>query len=148
MVDIQQIVPLPETEQYQIRIKQKAEEQREARKSSRDYTKYFYKNNEYNKRKLVFAVITDWCLTNKPGSFSDLEAAFPNNLRKSGMYLPYDEAVEQYEKHQIARHFLGENEVLQFADGAKYAISNQWGKGNIETFVDHARRMGIEIDEV
>jgi len=148
LIDIQQIVPLPEAEQYQIRIKQKAEEQREARKFNKDYTKYLYKNNEYNKRKLVYAVIKDWFVNNKPSSFSDLEKAFPNGLRKSGMYLPYDEAVERYEKHQIARHFLEVNEVLKFPDGTKYAISNQWGKGNIETFVDHARRMGIEIDEV
>ena len=147
LVDIQQIVPLPEAEKYQVRIKQKAEEQREARKSNKDYTKYIYQNKEYNKRRLVFAVITDWVATNNPQSFDELNSSFPQNIRKGGMYLPFEEALELYEKQQIARHFLGEKEILQFVDGGKYAISNQWGKGNIERFIDHAQKIGIEIVE-
>ncbi|GAH34540.1 unnamed protein product, partial [marine sediment metagenome] len=46
LVDIQQIIPLPEAENYQVKIRQKTEEQREARKSNRDYTKYIFKNLE------------------------------------------------------------------------------------------------------
>lgn len=148
LVDIQQIIPLPEAEQYQISVKRKAEERRQARDSSRDYTKYRYRNNEYNKRKLVLAVIRDWFLENKPESLSELEQAFPNDLRRGGLYVPYEEAAEQYEKYQIPRHFLSDGEVLDFPNGGRYAISNQWGKGTIESFIDGARRQGISIEEV
>ena len=80
-------------------------------------------------------------------NFKELEKAFPQNTRKSGLYLPYEKAKEVYERQQIPRHFLGENEILIFQDGSKYAISNQWGKGNIERFINRAREIGIEILE-
>jgi len=57
LVDVQQIIPLPEAESYQIKIKQQSEERREARKSSKDYTRYLLEGIAYNKRKLVLAVI-------------------------------------------------------------------------------------------
>ena len=59
-VDVQQIIPLPEAESYQVKIRQQTEERREARKSSKDFTRYVFNNTEYNKRKLVLAVIKDW----------------------------------------------------------------------------------------
>ncbi|GAH30261.1 unnamed protein product, partial [marine sediment metagenome] len=118
-----------------------------ARKSNRDFTNYKFKNTEYNKRKLVFAIIMDWIANNKPKDFKELEKAFPQNTRKSGLYLPYEKAKEVYERQQIPRHFLGENEIITFRDGTKYAISNQWGKGNIERFINRAREIGIEILE-
>jgi hypothetical protein len=40
LVDVQQIIPLPEVESYQVKIKQQSEERREARKSSKDHTRY------------------------------------------------------------------------------------------------------------
>ncbi|MCZ7672866.1 MAG: hypothetical protein M5U34_39975 [Chloroflexi bacterium] len=52
LVDVQQIIPLPEVESYQIKIKQQSEERREARKSSKDYTRYLFKGNSYNKKKI------------------------------------------------------------------------------------------------
>jgi hypothetical protein len=145
LVDVQQIIPLPEAENYQVRFRQKTQEQRRARKSNRDYTKYKFKNTEYNKRRLVFAVIMDWIANNEPKDFKELEKAFPQNTRKGGLYLPYEKAKEVYERQQIPRHFLGENEIITFQDGIRYAISNQWGKGNIERFISRAREIGIEI---
>lgn len=40
LVDIQQVIPLPEAAEYQVRIREKTEQKREARQSTRDYTKY------------------------------------------------------------------------------------------------------------
>ncbi len=148
LVDAQQIIPLPEAESYQIKIKLQSEERREARKSSKDHTHYLFNGSEYNKRKLVLAVIKDWISRHFPESFSDLLQAFPQETRGGGMFVPLSEAKATYERQGIDRHFLGEDEIIQFSDSLQYAISNQWGKGNIEKFLAQAIKLGYEIKEI
>ena len=147
LVDVQQIIPLPEVESYQIKIKQQSEERREARKSSKDYTRYLFQGNSFNKRKLVLAVIQHWVSENKPSSISELLQAFPQEIRRGGLFVPEQEAKEIYQRQGIYRHFLGEGEVLEFSDSTRYAISNQWGKGNIEKFVNQSKKLGYEVEE-
>jgi hypothetical protein len=147
LVDVQQIIPLPEVESYQVKIKQQSEERREARKSSKDYTRYLFQGNSFNKRKLVLAVIQSWVSENKPSSLSELLQAFPQEIRKGGLFVLEQEAKEIYKRQGIYRHFLGDGEVLVFSDSTQYAISNQWGKGNIEKFVNQSKNLGYGIEE-
>lgn len=147
LVDVQQIIPLPEAENYQIKIKQQSEERREARKSSKDYTKYLFQGKPYNKRKLVLAVIQQWISENKPNDLLELLKAFPQEIRGGGLFFSVEEAEEIYSRQGIYRHFLGKTEILNFPDSTQYAISNQWGKGNIEKFINQAKKNGYEIDE-
>ncbi len=147
LVDVQQIIPLPEVESYQVKIKQQSEERREARKSSKDYTRYLFQGNSFNKRKLVLAVIQRWVSENKPRSIAELLQAFPQEIRRGGLFVPEQEAKEIYQRQGIYRHFLGDGEVLEFSDSTRYAISNQWGKGNIEKFVNQSKKLGYEVEE-
>lgn len=147
LIDVQQIIPLPEAESYQVKIKQQSVERREARKSSKDYTRYQFRGNAYNKRKLVLSVIQCWIEENKPNTITELLIAFPQEVRSGGLFVPVNEAEDIYNRQGIYRHFLGENEIIEFPDTTKYAISNQWGKGNIEKFVNQAKKVGFEIEE-
>ncbi len=147
LVDVQQIIPLPEAESYQVKIKQQSEERREARKSLRDYTRYLFQGNSFNKRKLVLAVIQQWVVDNKPNNLSELMQAFPQEIRSGGMFVPAKEAKEIYSRQGIYRHFLGDGEVLEFPDSTEYALSNQWGKDNIEKFINHVKTIGFDIEE-
>lgn len=147
LIDVQQIIPLPEAENYQVKIRQQTEERREARNNQKDYTQYLFKNNLYNKRKLVLAVISSWIAENNPQSFSELIRAFPQEIHSGGLFLKYSEAGEMYKRQGIARHFLDDNEIIKFSNEECYAISNQWGKGNIEKFVIKSRALGLEIEE-
>lgn len=52
-----------------------------------------------------------------------------------------------YNRQDIYRHFLGDGEILEFSNSTAYAISNQWGKGNIEKFINQAKKLGYEIEE-
>ena len=97
-VDVQQIIPLPEVESYQLKIKQQSEERRKARKSSKDYTRYLFQDNSFNKRKLVLAVIQSWVTENKPNSLSDVLQTFPQEIRSSGLFVPEHEAKEIYNR--------------------------------------------------
>lgn len=147
LVDVQQIIPLPEVESYQVKIKQQSEERREARKSSKDYTHYLFQGNSFNKRKLVLAVIQKWVGDNKPNNLTELLQAFPQEIRSGGLFVPEQEAKIIYNRQGIYRHFLGDGEVLEFSDSTQYAISNQWGKGNIEKFISQSKKLGYEIEE-
>lgn len=147
LINVEQIIPLPEAESYRIKIKQQTEERREGVRTSKDYTQYLFKGVLYNKRKLVLMVIKDWINNNKPKSLNELLEAFPNKIRKGGIFTPVQEAKEIYEKNRIDRHFLGEEDIIIFSEEEKYAISNQWGKGNIEEFVEYIKTLGYEVEE-
>jgi len=93
-------------------------------------------------------VIKDWISKHSPKVFSELLRAFPQETRGGGMFVPLSEAKTIYKKQGIDRHFLGEDEIIQFSDLSQYAISNQWGKGNIVKFLTHAMKLGYEIKEI
>lgn len=147
LVNVEQVIPLPEAQSYQIKIRKKSEERREAKRSQRDYTRYEFDSKSFNKRKLVLAVVMSWITANSPNSMSDLLSAFPQETRKGSMFIPVTEAKDIYERQGISRHFLGDDELINLPDGSRLALSNQWGKGNIETFVTQAKKLGFEIEE-
>ncbi len=147
LLDIQQIIPLPEAESYQVKIKQKNDELKEARRSSRDLTRYRFEGDIFNKRKLVLAVVLRWVSEYHPTDLPALLEAFPKELRRSGLFTPHQEAREICERTGIPRHFLGDGDVLVLADSEKYAVSNQWSKTSIDRFVEQARSLGYEIEE-
>lgn len=147
LIDVQQIIPLPEAERYQVKIRQQSEERREARISEKDYTQYRFRNNLYNKRKLVLSIISTWINENRPKDISSLITAFPQEIHSGGLFVRYEEANDTYRRQGIHRHFLSENEIIKFKNNEIYAVSNQWGKGNIEKLINRARELGFEIEE-
>lgn len=147
LVDVQQIIPLPEAETYQVRIRQQTEERREARVSSRDYTQYEFNGEPYNKRKLVLAVVKEWFKNHNPQSIAELQNGFPLLLKRGRLFCEAEEAKAIFARQGIPRHFLNEDELLKFPDGSVYAISNQWGKESIADFINQARFLGFEILE-
>jgi len=146
LIDVQQIIPLPEVESYQIKIRQQVEERREARRTHRDYSKYMFQGEEYNKRKLVLAVIQDWLKKNNPNSIDELTTAFPQDIRTGRVFVELSIAEEIYQRQSIYRHFTNSDEIIEFSNGEKYVISNQWGTGNLPTFINHAQKLGYEIE--
>lgn len=147
LIDVQQVIPLPEAESYQIKIRQKAEERREAKRSQKDYTKYRFNGEVYNKRKLVLAVVQEWISTSKPGTLSELLVAFPQELRKGGVFVSATEAQAIVERQGRRRHFLAEEQIVRFPDSTQYAISDQWNKEWTDNFISQAEKLGFEIEE-
>ena len=64
LIDIQQVIPLPEAEQYQVAVREKSLEQEAARESERDLTRYdlIIGDDLYPslpKRRLIHAIVTE-----------------------------------------------------------------------------------------
>jgi hypothetical protein len=148
LIDIQQIIPLPEAESYQVKIKEQAEERREGRYSSKDYSQYIFNGETYNKRKLVLAILQFWFKENKPNHISDLFKVFPKELHQSGLLIKFEDAEKISKSKGITRHFLKDDEVFTFPDKSRFAVSNQWGKGNVDNFLEVVRNLGYKIEEI
>lgn len=141
LIDVQQIIPLPEAENYQIQIKQQVSQRREARQTDKDYTRYKFQGEIYNKRKLVLAVMKKYFEDNTENDISVLRKKFSNQR----LFAPLQDAIEKAKKHGQPRHFLKDGEPV-LVGSEQYAISNQWGVGNIEDFINDMRKLGYQID--
>lgn len=139
-INIQQIIPLPETEDYQIQVRRKDEEKKTTRQSGKDYTKYRFKGEVYNKGRLVIAVVKDWVESNNPQGIEELRKAFPQGIASNGTFASIDEA-------NPVRYFTNSSERIDFNDGTCYVISSQWGGERHRNFVKIAQDLGCDIEE-
>ncbi|KYG76005.1 hypothetical protein AWW68_09255 [Roseivirga spongicola] len=138
-LDIQQIIPPPETADYQVKLREKTTEQRQARReSNRDYTKFNLNLNgvihkSLNKRETMILAIRH-CVD------SGIAPALLIEFTGKGRWISVDKickSTQEFEKKYIglnkrkydpARWFNGDDQLLIF-DGKTYAFSNQHGKG-------------------
>lgn len=142
LLDVQQIIPLPEAKDFQIKVHKKSEERREAKIShARDYSKFLFDGKILNKRNLALEIIKKRCKELKDISFKILCDEFPiyENIEK--LFKKYDEVEEQRKD----RYFLSEEDVLVMSNGDRYVVSNQWGKGNIYKLIELAYNFNYEI---
>ncbi len=144
LVDIQQIIPLPEAEDYRVQLKEKQQRERIARKTSRDHTKYDvtvegHVHDRLPKRVAIFTVVRH--LTGSGHSPDAICAAVPwrqSMFRVADGELSVDEFVANQKNaagsggrsFDERRYFCGDDELIHF-DGKTYAFTNQWGQHTI-----------------
>ena len=144
-LDIQTVIPIPEAEDYQIRIREKKQKEREGRSSSRDLTKYDLTisdetHRKLSKRWLMFHLISG--IIKRGGKPEDIVAAFPtrtNNLFDvfNGTLTEDEVEARIMEKDtggQVPRQkrFFSNDGEFFHIDGRTYVLSNQWGKAEID----------------
>ena len=160
LLDVHQVIPLPEAEAYQIRVREKSRKEQESRRSARDFTKYFVTLNGERigplpKRETVFRVVKHLCdhgvspedikrrvefkkkgsFRQSPGEFAsedDFIAAVTEIIAREGR------------KFDPNCWYTGDTERIEH-NGVTYAITKQWGARSIEwleqvldAFPDHA----------
>ena len=117
-------------------------------KGTKDTTKYIFKDALYGKSRLVQAVVRDYVTNKNPGiTFEELKKEiFPDKLQGSIGVVNHLGRVEYRYKHKTdKRHFVKEKD--QIAADETIVVCTQWGKGNIQQFIERARSLGYEIDE-
>lgn len=118
---------------------------------SKDYSRYDFAGQKYNKRKLVHAVVKTYIKNNPDTDFAKLERAFPKKLQGSryGVFDTQENAREIEISSKQARHYLNDKEIIILKDGTKIAICTQWGADlNIEKFIERAKELGFEIKKI
>lgn len=139
--DIQQIIPLPETTDYQVKLKEKVTEQRQSRRESgKDYSRFSVtingKGEKYlNKRQTMHFVISE-----SVKSGISPEELMPITGDKRWIWVDKKcETKREFENSSIknvrnydpSRWFNSDDELIHF-NGKTYAFSNQHGKGTSE----------------
>ena len=142
LLNIEQIIPLPEAEEYQVKVREQSEVNCFV-KSSRDKTQYQFLENTYNKRQLVLAIVTHYIKNNPDVTLNKLCQTFPDEINSYGVIAPLEKA-----KEKERRYFLNEEELLKTEDGQTIAVCNQWGIGNIGFILEIAKKLGYQINEL
>jgi hypothetical protein len=115
----------------------------------RDATKYQFRGSTYGKGRLVLAVVHAF-VEDRNGSVTHkgLMEAFPKQLQGSiGVVMPLSEAQDIYDRTGHKRHFLRPNEIVR-ASPTDMAVCTEWGKGNINSFIERALALGFDIEAV
>ncbi len=140
LLDVQTVIPIPEVADYQVRIREKKQRERESRSSSRDFTRFDLtigdeKNANLSKRWLIFHVIKavlDYGAS--PQNIKDIISWRANQLFKQFegelneeqliVEIMKDDPGGSVPRHK--RYFAREGEFFCY-DGQTYALTNQWG---------------------
>ena len=106
--------------------------------SKRDHSKFEFRNVEYNKSRLVNAVIRTYVAETRTVDFAELEKAFPQSLQtgKTGVFTTKGKAKDIFEKTGHKRYYINPDEFIALSDSI-IATTNQWGISNIMNFVNH-----------
>ena len=120
---------------------------------NRDYSKYMFEGKTYGKGKLVLAVVQKYVADNPTVTFEDLKKTFPDMLQGSkGVVRLFDSVSpeDRGENGAIKRYYVNPTEeIIPLASGEKVLISDQWGAGNIEKFIDNAiNNLNFDIQKV
>jgi hypothetical protein len=141
LVDVQQIIPLPEAQEYQVQIRDKVRKEREARSSGADFTRFNIQiENEQHpamwKRNAIFLICKHLC----DNAVNPEEIASLFSWRPNRVWYSVDGLVDAAEFKTRAttkatatattfdshRWFCDDGELCQSNDRT-HAFSSQWG---------------------
>jgi len=161
LIDVQQVIPLPEAEEYQVQIKEKQQREKVARKSSRDYTRFDVTidgqtHSSRPKRWAMYLIVKHLCsLGITPEQIEQAARLKYNNFFRSveGQHKS-KEFVNQLKSLQDSggrvfdpdRYFCSDEELI-LSKGNTYALTNQWGKRTadmIQNVIDAFPETNIE----
>lgn len=118
---------------------------------NRDYSKYIFEGKTYGKGKLVLAVVQKYVADNPTVTFDDLQKTFPDLLQGSkGVVRLYDSVSpeDRGENGAIKRYYVNNDEIIKL-NGLKVLVSDQWGAGNVEKFIENAiNNLNFDIQKV
>jgi len=137
LLDIQQVLPLPEATEYQVRLRKKAAEQRTSSGNGADWTRYDLASNgtaheKLYKRQLFLEVVKSLVAHGAP--VSELQEFFParkficvegqvsgDEFRASiaGMTTTTGASID------VRRFYLDDSDLF-YSEGKTWALSNQW----------------------
>ncbi|MBR9801580.1 hypothetical protein GYB59_07725 [bacterium] len=141
LADVQPIIPLPEAEDYRVRLKEKQQKERASRKYNMDFTKYDLtlngqKHERLSKRLAVYKAVS--FLIERGHHPEIVAAAIP--WKRNSMFRIEEGtlASDEFVSRQVAgaknggrafeekRFYCGDDELFH-VDGKTYCCTNQWG---------------------
>jgi hypothetical protein len=135
LVDIQQVLPLPEAADYQVKVRRKDAAAAKARADGKDYTRYhiIVDGDELpaeNKRQAVRVMVTE--LVKRGAAPSDIRDVLPQRVMKAlpgqvSPGLPVEEALMMAFPGIETKRWFVESPFYDTADDQTYVLFNNWG---------------------
>ena len=117
--------------------------------TSKDYSKFKFNNQTYNKGRLVNAVVRAYVDQNPKITFAELSVAFPKEIQGSfGVFDKTSRAEQIHNDSGRKRHYIKPNEVINLGDNEIISTCTQWGPLNTEAFIENAKKLGFDIELV
>ncbi|MBV6397249.1 MAG: hypothetical protein HFACDABA_02857 [Anaerolineales bacterium] len=139
LIDIEQVIPLPEASEYQVQVSAKSRQERISRTSTKDFTKYdvtiFGKSEtRLAKRNAMFFVVKNLCdsgiapekineVINWRRLFLQVDGILNSDDFIRAATVQRESGGKMFEKR---RWFCDDGELICI-DGKTYALTNQWG---------------------
>lgn len=142
LINAEQIIPVPELNEYQVRFREKRTEQiASLSKTEKDYSSYKYKGLELNKRKLALEIFSDWIKKENPASLEEIKSKLEGVIKNRTIALA--DSVSDGRKN---RYHM--NDAIELASGELVVISNQWGIVNIDRILNFFRQDGFVVEKI
>jgi len=145
LIDVQQIIPLPEAAEYQVQIREKQKKERGARKSDRDYTRYDVTiegetHSNLFKCHTMFLIVKYLCDTGvTPEEIMEASGVkFKLFFRSTEGEVSSEELIAELTEERKSggrsfdpRSYFCEDDELIYCNGKTYTVTNQWGTRTI-----------------
>ncbi|ENZ75285.1 MULTISPECIES: hypothetical protein [Ralstonia] len=145
LLDIHQVIPLPEAAQYQVAVREKSMEQDAARVSDRDTTRYDLSIGDASfsslpKRRLIYEIVAEALRQRVP--LTGIAEAVPwrGNVFATADGQLDEAALQTVLGTKRLRYFTADDDLFH-VDGNTYALSNQWGARTLEAIENILRLM-------
>lgn len=157
LVNVEQIIPLPEAERFQVGVRAKRAQQKIEKVSNRDTRKrdIVIEGQHYEsvtKRMIAYLVVK--AAFDRGAEVESMRALMPGSkwIVLSGK-LDGKSVIEEMTKKKAERgvefkankYHLG-NEQIFYSAGNTYVLSNQWGRGTQEVVEALQNEFGLEVD--
>lgn len=140
LIDVQAIIPLPEAEDFQVRLKEKHRKEQMSRSRNMDYTKFDLRlgETEYHqlsKRTAMFR-LCEWLVSRNVSPESIVEIAGRSSMfislpgeydSESFIVAMSQQYASEGKEFDSTRYFCRLGELMKFKDRT-FALTNQWGR--------------------
>ncbi len=109
--------------------------------TSRDFSKFEFKGEILNKSRLINKVLRSYVGDNPNIGYAELENIFPQHLQGSmGVFTTSESAQEIFDRTGHKRYYIKSEELIKVSDTI-ISTCTQWGKGNIQNFINHVNKL-------
>ncbi|MBU9174035.1 hypothetical protein [Burkholderia gladioli] len=148
LLNVQQVVPLPEAAEFQVAIREKSMEAAAAESRGRDFTRYRVGTrsgqvfDNLPKRRLIYHVVREAIAHGLTPD--DIRSEVP--WRSGNMFLSADgtltgqQLMAAFPSKSPTRFFCSDEDLIH-VDGKTFALSNQWGERTEEAVSKIVKRM-------
>jgi hypothetical protein len=140
LLDIEQIIPLPEAQDYQVRLKHQSAVQKVAKEEAQKHKAiYRFNGQDYGGGRLVLAVIKKICQDYPSyNNLGKLQQTFPKAIIGGfDTVTVKSEGEAIFQRTGYKRHFLNSEDIIFTPDGEQLVVCREWTKERVEHFIQH-----------